>query len=122
MCLGKTDSSSLAPGRSYPEQMNDLLHRIEKLESSQRRWRFTAVSRWGAVAPPSPVTTRSAFHRSSGVERGGNGGAILAKLGESPQGGRMELYDAQGKVRLVMDADGIRTLDAEGKEKRASPR
>lgn len=103
--------------------MNDLLHRIEKLESSQRRWRFTAVAAL-ALGACGAVTSHyeKCFSQTFLVERGGNGGAILAKLGESSQGGRMELYDAQGKVRLVMDAEGIRTLDAEGKEKWASPR
>jgi hypothetical protein len=103
--------------------MNDLLGRIEKLEASQRRWRFTAIAAL-ALGACGGITSHyeKCFSQTFFVERGTNGGAVLAKLGESPQGGRLELYDAQGKVRVVMDADGIRSLDADGKEKWASPK
>jgi hypothetical protein len=101
----------------------ELLRRIEALESSQRRWRFVALAAL-ALGACGGVTSHyeKCYSQSFLVERGSNGGAVLARLGESSQGGRFELFDAQGKVRVVIDADGVRTVDAVGKEKWASPR
>ena len=82
---------------------NDPLRRIEQLESSQRRWRFVGVAAL-ALGACGGVTSHyeKCYSQNFMVERGSNGGAVLATLAESPQGGRFELNDAQGKVRVVM--------------------
>jgi len=61
------------------------------------------------------------FSRSFAVEKE-SGGAVLARLAESGGGGRIEVSDAQGKVRVVIDGEGVRTQDAQGKQTWASPR
>jgi hypothetical protein len=100
-----------------------LLARIEKLEKSQHRWRIAAVAAI-ALGACGGITSHyeRCFAQSFMVERGSNGGDVLAKLAESPSGGRLEILDGQGKPRVVIDADGVRTLDATGKERWASPR
>lgn len=101
----------------------DLLARIEKLENSQWRWRVLAV---GAISLGAcgGITSHyeKCFSQSFMVERGSNGGEVLARLAESPAGGRLEILDAHGKSRVVIDSDGVRTLDAQGKEKWSSPK
>lgn len=100
-----------------------LLARIEKLEKSQHRWRLAAVVTI-ALGACGGITSHyeKCFSQSFMVERGSNGGDVLAKLAESPAGGRLEILDAQGKTRVVIDSEGVRTLDSTGKERWASPR
>lgn len=101
----------------------DLLARIEKLERSQWRWRVLAVGAL-ALGACGGITSHyeKCYSQSFLVERGSNGGDVQARLAESPSGGRLEILDAQGKSRVVIDVDGVRTMDAQGKEKWASPR
>jgi hypothetical protein len=101
----------------------DLLARIEKLERSQCRWRVLSVGLL-ALGACGGITSHyeKCFSQSFMVERGSNGGDVQARLTESPSGGRLEILDAQGKSRVVIDAEGVRTLDTQGKEKWSSPK
>lgn len=122
------DAVSKGAGRSvgrYRSGMTNhaLLARIEKLEKSQHRWRIATVAAI-ALGACGGITSHyeKCFSQSFMVERGSNGGDVLAKLAESPSGGRLEILDGQGKTRVVIDSEGVRTLDAAGKERWASPK
>ncbi len=100
-----------------------LVRRIEILESRQKKLVLGLLAAF-ALGACGGVTSHyeACFSRSFAVEKE-SGGAVLARLAEDPaKGGLLEVTDNEGKVRVVIDANGVRTLDAQGKEKWASPK
>jgi hypothetical protein len=105
--------------------LEQLAERLERLERRHRRLKYalgaSVLLAFGCGAASTTAQYRKVTSHDVAIFGTGEQGEVIT-MDRDEAGGRFVLRDHSGKVRIALDATGIRTFDGAGAEKWSSAR